>query len=320
MTIWTLICNILAVEPDAPWYTHVKVADDTIRNSLSDEDDTYPASISTYSVVGQSLWTYSAYFGYKLAGGLYGCSHSATAPTNAPTPTPAPTPFFSPYPSISPYPTPTPFPSISRSPTTDDDDFFKFDDDDNFCKKNAYKQKALLNAYTDDRIGNDDDDEWKNIVPESEAAAAFNLLSAIVCIVAITYTTYALCVSKRIKMMELGLSASFLFCSICLIITSAVVSVTLSEVFDDDDDDDKIPAGSPTPSPTASSYSFYAYSSTELTIKSDCSLGCIFSVIGAVWEFIVAIVWLVYAGTCKKEYFEKEKADWSEPSMASNIA
>ena len=173
-------------------------------------------------------------------------------------------------------------------------------------------------VYTDDRFGNDEDDAWKNIVPESEAAAAFNLLSAIVCIVAITYTTYALCVSKRIKMMELGLSASFLFCSICLIITSAVVSVTLSEIFDDDDDDDKIPAGSPTPSPTANM--LLSHKSTEITIKSDCSVGCIFSVIGAVWEFIVAIVWLVYAGTCKKEYFDGQKADRSEPSMASNIA
>lgn len=314
MTIWTFICNIIAVNPDAPWYTHVKVDDDSVR--YTDEDDTYYGKFGTYSVVGQSLWTYSAYFGYKLAGGLYGCGHSATAPTNAPTPTPGPTP--TPYPSYSPYPTPSPYPSISRSPTIDYDDFFTFDDDDNYCKKNAYKQKALWKAYTDDRLGNDEDDEWKNIVPESEAATAFNLLSAIVCIVAITYTTYALCVSKRIKMMELGLSASFLFCSICLIITSAVVSVTLSEIFDDDDDDDKIPAGSPTPSPTANM--LLAHSSTEITIKSDCSVGCAFSVVGAVWEFIVAIVWLVHAGTCKKEYFEKEKADWSEPSMASNIA
>ena len=56
MTIWTFICNILAVEPDAPWYTRIRKDDDSVR--LTDEDDTYYGKFSAYSVIGQSLWTY----------------------------------------------------------------------------------------------------------------------------------------------------------------------------------------------------------------------------------------------------------------------
>jgi hypothetical protein len=287
LTIFNLIWNIIAIEPDLPWMYQVSAysfsevgADDSTDNSYT---IAYAFALSVSKAFLYLAQTYSGSYAILC---------------------------------------------------DDDDDAFTeinnmkvhtHDDKDGGCTKVGTSEGTLQKYFK-----GADDDETETLVTRAQAAEAFLALSIVVTVAAIAYTSFAIFNMKRIKLIELGIASSFVLISFCVILTTAVWEQSIIKMYgdddvswddddddnwDDDDDDDDFTFDDDFWNDDDDDYTFEGSSSSSFT--NTCSTGCGFSFFTAVWELFIAILWLVWAGTCKADTIDGKKGNWGEPSLAS---
>jgi hypothetical protein len=274
LTIFNLIWNIVAIAPDTPWMYQAAAY------SGASTDDSYSYSYAFILSLSKAF----LYLAQTYSGSYANlCEDDDVIP--------------------------------SRESTT------ITHNDDGGCEKVGTYEGTLQKYFK-----GADDDETENLVTRAEAAEAFLALSIVVTVAAIAYTSFAIFNMKRIKVIELGIASSFVLISFCVIITTAVWEETVKKMYDDDfnfdddwdDDDDNDFWNNDDDDDDDDDYTFdddrwnndddYDYSgSSGVGFTVTCSTGCGFSFFTAIWELFIAILWLVWAGTCNKDTIDGKK-------------